>query len=117
MRHAVLAVKDAAGAVTHAVARGIADGQLGGLDHHLHHPARPAAVFPRSAGIGSKFMTAEEQREAHLGHLETAEFDPAGRLPFSGTGPAVPRRRGAAARPRLEEMPDEGFPPGTIGAR
>ena len=52
-------------------------------------------------------MTAEEQREAHLGHFETAEFDPTGGLPFAGPGPAVARRRRSAAGPRLKEMPDE----------
>src|ERR1700730_2386789 len=62
-------------------------------------------------------MTAEEQREAHLGHFEAAEFDPAGRLPLAGPRPAVARRRGAAAGSRLEKMPDERLAYGNIGAR
>ena len=54
-------------------------------------------------------MAAEEQREAHLGDFEAAEFDPAGGLPFTGAGPPVAGRRRPAARPRLKEMPDEWF--------
>src|SRR5215468_8249024 len=107
VRQAVDAAQNAAGAVAHAVARGVADCRLGGFDDHLDDAARPAAVFACSAGIGAEFVAAEEQREAHLGHFEAAEFDAAGGLPFAGSGPAVTGGRCAAARPRLEEMPDE----------
>src|SRR5438105_15101981 len=52
-------------------------------------------------------MCLEEQREAHFGDFEAAEFDPAGGLPFTAAGPAVAGRGRAAAGPRLKEMPDE----------
>src|SRR6202030_772520 len=107
MRQAVRAAEDAAGAVAHAVTGGVADRRLGGFDDHLDNPAGAAAEFAFTAGIGAEFVAAEEQREAHLGHFETAEFDPTGGLPFAAPGPAVARRRRSAAGPRLKEMPDE----------
>src|SRR5439155_23819413 len=116
MRYAVGAAEAAAGAVAHAVAGGVADGRLGGLDHHLDYPARSAAILAGAAGIRAELVAAEEQREAHLCDLEAAELDPARRLPFAGTGPAVARRRGAAAGPRLEEVPDKRLASRDVGA-
>ena len=49
----------------------------------------------------------EEQRKARLGDLDRAELDAARRLPLARRLPAVARGRGAAARPGVEEMPDE----------
>src|SRR5438067_2084315 len=107
MRQAVRAAENAAGAVPDAVAGGIADCRLGGLDDHLDDAARPAAILPVAAGIGPELVRAEKQRKAHLGDFQAAELDAAGGLPFAAAGPAVAGRRGAAARPRLKEMPDE----------
>src|SRR5581483_7091064 len=108
VRPAVLAAKDAAGAVHYPVAGSVGQSRLGGLDHHLDDPARTAAVLPGAARIGAELVFLEEQRKARLGHFEAAELDAAGGLPLAAAGPAVARRRGAAARPRLKEMPDEG---------
>src|SRR5262249_53975774 len=109
MRHAVGPAENAAGAVAHAIARGVADGRRGGLDHHFEDSAGAAAVSPGATGIGAEFVATKEQREAHFGDFEAAEFDAACRLPLAGARPAIAGRRGAAARPRLEEMPDKGF--------
>ena len=92
MRRAVCAAENAAGAITHAVAGGVADRRLGGLDDHLGDPARPTAKFALATGVGAELVAAEKQREAHFGDFEAAELDPACRLPFAGTGPAVARR-------------------------
>src|SRR6202040_2963471 len=70
-----------------------------------------------TARIRTELVAAKEQRETHFGDFEAAELDPARRLPFAGTRPAVACRRGAAAGPGLEEMPDERLTPGKIGAR
>src|SRR5205085_3960410 len=107
VRRAVLAAQDAAGAVLHAVARGVADGGLGDLGDHFEHAARAAAILAVAARVGAELVLLEEQREAHLGDLEAAELDAAGGLPLAGARPAVARGRRTAARPRLEEMPDE----------
>ncbi len=55
MRHAVGAAEDAAGPVAHAVAGGVADRRLGGLDDHLDDPAGSAAIFasPPESGRNS----------------------------------------------------------------
>ena len=92
MRHAVGATEDAAGAITHAVAGGVANSRFGSLDDHLHDPAGTAAVLASATGIGAEFMAPEEQRETHLGDFEAAELDAACRLPLPRTGPAVTRR-------------------------
>src|SRR4029077_12748442 len=107
MRQAVRATEDPAGAVSHAVAGGVAERRLGGFDDHLDDPAGAAAIFALASGIGPELVAAEEQREAHFGHFEAAEFDPAGGLPFAGPRPAVAGWRRPAAGPRLEEVPDE----------
>src|ERR1700731_3542617 len=60
VRQAVLAAEDAAGAVAHAVAGGVADRRLGGFDDHLDNPAGAAAEFAFTAGIGAEFGTAGE---------------------------------------------------------
>ena len=70
-------------------------------------PPGPPRILAVAARIGAEFVALEEQRKAHLGDFEAAELDAARRLPLAGAGPAVAGRRGAAARPRLEEMPDE----------
>ena len=92
MRLAVRAAQDAAGAVPHAVARGVAERGLVDLDREFEHAAGPAAVFALASGIRAELVAAEEQRKAHLGHLQAAEFDAARRLPFAGAGPAVAGR-------------------------
>src|SRR5262249_1738810 len=117
MGRAVFASENAARAIPHTIARGVADRRLGGFDDHLHDPAHPAAVFAGPAGIGAEFVAAKKKREAHLGDFETAEFDTAGGLPFASSRPPVARGRGATAGARLEEMPDERFAPGDISTR
>src|SRR5207248_10685715 len=92
---------------------GVNDRRPRGLDDHLDDPARAAAELARAARIGAELVPAKEQRKAHLGDFEAAEFDPAGGLPFAGPGPAVAGGRGAAAWPRLKEVPDKRF----VGAR
>src|SRR3954463_12697245 len=52
-------------------------------------------------------MVLEEQREARLGHLDAAEFQPADGMPLAGGGPAIAARTGAAARSCMEQVPDE----------
>src|SRR5215467_16270419 len=62
-------------------------------------------------------MRLEKQWETYLGDFEAAEFDAARRLPFPTARPAVAGSGRAAARPRLEEMPDEGLAAGaTVGS-
>ena len=116
MRLAILAAQDAAGAVLHAVARGVADGRLGHLDGKLQVAARAAAKAPVAAAVRPELVTPEEQREAHLGNLQAAELDAARGLPLARARPAVAGRRGAAAGPRLEQMPDEGLARARIDA-
>src|SRR5271169_3122050 len=111
---AVGAAEDAAGAVAHAVAGGVGDRRLGGLDDHLDNPAGPAAILADAARIGAEFMAAKEQRKTQFGHFETAELDPARGLPLTGARPAVAARRRAAARPRLKKCQMNGLPPGTL---
>src|SRR6185437_7998339 len=107
VRGAVFAAEDAAGAVHDAVAGGVGEAGGFGLDDHLDDPARPAAIAPVAARIGAELVGLEEQRKAHFGHFEAAELDPARRLPLAAARPAVAGRRGPAAGPGLEEMPDE----------
>src|SRR6185312_491580 len=107
VRLAVLAAEDAAGTVADAVARGVAERRLGDLDDHLEVAAGAAAELAVAAGIGAAFVAAEEEREAHFGDFQAAELDAARRLPLAAARPAIARRRGAAARSGLEEMPDE----------
>src|SRR5207302_10591431 len=72
VRHAIAAAEDAAGAVAHALAGGVADRRLFGLDDHLDDAAGAAAILPDAARIGTELMGLEEQRKAHLGHFEAA---------------------------------------------
>src|SRR5947207_2668058 len=117
VRLPVLAAEDAAGAVFDAVAGGVADRRFFGLDDHLDDAAGAAAILSVAARIGAELVRLEEQREPHLGHFEAAELDAAGGLPLAAAGPAIARGRGAAARPRLEEMPDERSASGDFRAR
>src|SRR5262245_58819549 len=113
MRLAVLAAQQAAGAVLDAIACRIADGGLRRLDDELELAPRPAAVAPVPAAVGAELVAAKVQGKPHLLHLDAAELDAARRLPLAGSGPTVARRRAAAARTRLEQMPDKG----PLGAR
>src|SRR5580704_4492934 len=92
VRRAVFAAEDAAGAVHHPVAGGVGERRLLGLDDHLDNPAGAAAIPPIAARIGAELVALEEQRKAHLGHFEAAEFDATRRLPLAGAGPAVAGR-------------------------
>ena len=116
MRPAVLAASHAAGAMAHAVARGVGDRGLGDLDRHLELGAGAAAQAAVAAAVRPELVAPEEQRKAHLGDLEAAELDAAGCLPLAGRRPAVARDRGAAAGPRLEQVPDERVAAARIGA-
>src|SRR5579864_2195792 len=107
VRLAVSAAEDAAGAMAHAFAGGVADCRLRGLYDHLDDAAGAAAVLAGAAGIRAELVRLEKQRETRLGHFEAAELDAASRVPFAGAGPAVAVRRGPAARTALEEMPKE----------
>jgi hypothetical protein len=60
VRHAVGAAEDAAGAVTHPVSGGVADGRLGDFNDDLGDPAGAAAVFAGATRIRAKFVPAEE---------------------------------------------------------
>ena len=90
MRLAVLAAEQAAGAVLDAVAGGVADRRLRRLDDHLELAAGTAAIAPVAAAVGAELVAAEEEREAHLVHLDAAELDAAGRLPLAAAGQPSP---------------------------
>ena len=107
VRLAVETADQAAGAVLDAVAGRVADRRLLRFDRHFELRARPAAIAAVAAAVGAELMAPEEQRKAHLVHLDAAELDAARRLPLAGGRPAVAGRGGAAAWPRLEQMPDE----------
>ena len=51
MRLAVLAAEHAAGAVAHAIARGVAERGLFGLQHQIERDAEPAAKLAVAAGV------------------------------------------------------------------
>src|SRR5206468_10749453 len=93
--------------VADALAGSVADRRLFGLDDHLDDAAGAAAILSGATRIGTELVAREKQREAHLGHLEAAELDAAGAVPFAGSGPAIAGDRGPAARPPLKEMPEE----------
>src|SRR5918994_5748896 len=109
VRRAILATQDAARAVFHAVARGVADRRLGDFDGELEVASRPAAIAPVAAAVGPELVAPEEQRESYFGDLDAAELDSARSLPLAGAGPAVAGKRRAAARTSLEQVPDERF--------
>ena len=75
--------------------------------HHLEIAAGAAAKLAVAAGIGAVLVMQEQERKAHLGHLDRAELDAAGRVPLADRVIAVAGDRAAAAGPRLEQMPDE----------
>ena len=94
--------------ILHAVPRGIPDRRPVRLQHELQLAPRPAAVAAVAAAVGTKLVTAEVEREAHLGHLDAAELDATRGLPLTAGRPAVAGRGGAAARSGVEHVPDEG---------
>src|SRR5205823_5401502 len=112
VRQAIRAAENAAGAVLDAVAGGVAERRLRCLDDHLDNAAGPAAILPGATRIRAEFVRLEEQRKAHFGDFEAAEFDAARRLPLAAAGPAIAGRGRAAAGPRLKEMPDKGLAAG-----
>src|SRR5947209_12595607 len=107
MRRAVGAAENPAGAVAGAVARRVGERRLLDLDREREQPARTAAKGAVAAGIRAELMPRKEQRKPRLGDFQAAELDAAGRMPLARAGPAVARRRGAAAWARLKHVPDE----------
>src|SRR6478735_4270925 len=105
MRLAVFAACEAAGAVLDAIARGIGERRLAGLDHEFEFTAGTSAMAAVTSAVGAKFVAAEMQGKSHLLYLDTAELDAAGGLPFASPRPTVASRRAATARPRLKQMP------------
>src|SRR5262249_56774633 len=97
MRRAVRAAENPAGTMARAVAGRVGERRLRDLDRETEQPARPAAKRALAAGIRTELMPRKEQRKARLGHFQAAELDAAGRMPFAAAGPAVARRRAAAA--------------------
>ena len=104
---AVLAPQHAAGAVERAVAGGVRHAGRLGLDDELEIAADAARVTPVAARIGAELVLAEEEGEAHLGPLDRAELEPAGRIPLTRIVPAVAAGRGARTRAGVEHVPDE----------
>src|SRR5262245_27668965 len=107
MRLAILAAGEAASTKFDAVAGGIGERRLARLDHEFELAARAAAMASVAATVRAKLVAAKVQRKTYLLHLEAAELDAAGGLPFARPWPTVSRRGTAAARPRLKQMPDE----------
>src|SRR5258706_14712774 len=67
VRRAVGAAQDAAGAVAHAVAGGVAERRLGDFRHDLEHPARAAPILAVAARVRAELMAREVQRETDPG--------------------------------------------------
>ena len=107
MRLAVLAAEHAAGTVARAIARGVAARGLFDLQHQIEGNAEAAAELAVATGTFAEFMAAEVQGKARLGDFETAELEAADRVPFADRRPAVAAGGSPAARPRLEQVPDE----------
>ena len=107
MRRAIGAAQNPAGAMACAVTCRVGERRLLGLDHESEQPARSATKRAVAPGIRAELVTHEEQRKSRLGYFQAAELDAAGRMPLARARPTVARRRGAAARPRLKQVPDE----------
>src|SRR5580692_9150180 len=107
MRRGVFATKHAGGAISDALARGVAERELLGLEDEFERYSKPAAILSIAAGVRRILMLAEMQRETRFRHLDAAEFQPADRIPLADRRIAITIRRGPAARPRMEQMPDE----------
>ena len=101
------AAMDARTAMARAIAGGISVRGAVALHHQLQRGTMPAAKLALARRAGAKFVSAEMQREARLGHFHAAEFQPAGRMPLTGRGPAIALCMPATARPRVEQVPDE----------
>src|SRR5439155_15367355 len=98
----VLPPEDPVGRVADAVPGGVGERGLRDLGVELEDGAEAAAVLPVPARAGPELVAREEQREAHLRHLDAPELDPARRLPFPRGRPAVTGGRGPAPGPRVE---------------
>src|SRR5262245_64430348 len=105
MRHAVLAAKHTAGAVAHALARGVAERGLCRLQHHVEGDAEPTAELPVAAGAGTELVLAEVERKSHFGDFDAAEFQSAHAMPLADRGIAVAAGRCAAAGTGLKHVP------------
>src|SRR5207302_9211339 len=88
-------------------AGGVAFRDLFRLRHQIERHAETAAILAVAAGAGTEFMLPEMQGKTYFGDLQAAELQPADGVPFADRRPAVAARRRAAARPRLEQVPDE----------
>ena len=93
--------------VARAVARGVGDAGLVGLHHELELASRAPHVLPVAPRVGAELVVAEEEREAHLGHLDGPELEAPRRVPLAGVVPAVAAGGSTRARPRMEHVPDE----------
>src|SRR5258708_1337916 len=107
MRLSGLAAEHAAGAITDAIAGGVAFRGFLRLQYQIERDTETAAKLSVAARIGAEFMLPEMQREAHFGDLQTAEFEAAHRVPLADRRPAVAAGRGAAAGAGVKHVPDE----------
>src|SRR3712207_5178257 len=110
VRSAVATAEQTWRAVADAVAGGVGLRRLRRFQRHLEVDAGATAELPVTGGIGAELVRAEKQRETHLGHLDTAEFDAADRVPLTDRMPAVAGGGGAAAWARLKEVPNKAAP-------
>src|SRR5207247_8139831 len=80
VRQPVRAAEDAVRGMTRAVARGVRHAVFRRVHAQAEHGAHAAAVPAVACRVGAELVPLERQREAHLGHLDRAELDPAHRL-------------------------------------
>ena len=109
MRGAVPAAQQTGGAVTGAVAGGVAAAGRGRFHLQFQIDAAAASVFAVAAGIGPVLVPPEIQGKAAFRDLDRAELQSPGGMPFPRAVPAVAPRRGPGAGTGVEHMPDERF--------
>ena len=107
MRPAILATGEAARAILDAIACGVAQSRAFRFDDKLEFSARTSAMATVTPAVGTELVAAKVQGKAHLLHLEAAKLDAASGLPFASPRPTISRRRSAAARSSLKQMPEE----------
>src|SRR6266702_1920398 len=92
MRLAIFAAEHAAGAVTCAVAGGVALRRLLRFQNQIEGNAETAAILSVAARTGAEFMPRKMQLKPGFRDFEAAEFQAADRVPFADRGPAVAAR-------------------------